>query len=52
LSGDSGARAILQAHPQAIRRLDVNDPGILQDVDTPQDLQRVIDSMRSGKSTG
>jgi molybdenum cofactor cytidylyltransferase len=51
LRGDSGARAILQAHPEAIRRLDFNDPGILQDVDTPQDLQRVIDSMRPGKST-
>jgi molybdenum cofactor cytidylyltransferase len=50
LRGDSGARAILQAHAQAVRRLDVNDPGILQDVDTPQDLQRVIDSMARGES--
>jgi CTP:molybdopterin cytidylyltransferase MocA len=28
----------------------VNDAGILQDVDTPQDLQRVIDSMARRKS--
>jgi molybdenum cofactor cytidylyltransferase len=44
LQGDSGARAILQAHPQAIHRLEVDDPGVLQDIDTPQDLQRVIGS--------
>ena len=44
LQGDSGARAILQAHPQAIHRLAIDDRGVLQDIDTPQDLQRVIDS--------
>jgi molybdenum cofactor cytidylyltransferase len=44
LQGDSGARAILQAHPQAIHRLEVDDSGVLQDIDTPQDLQRVIGS--------
>ena len=44
LQGDSGARAILQAHPQAIHRLEVNDAAVVQDIDTPQDLQRVIGS--------
>ena len=42
LRGDGGARTILHAHPQAIYRLEVDDPGILQDIDTPQDLQRVL----------
>ena len=37
LDGDAGARALLASHQ--IARLDVNDPGILRDVDTPEDLQ-------------
>lgn len=36
LTGDSGAKALLQEHPQAVRRLELNDPGILRDIDTPQ----------------
>jgi molybdenum cofactor cytidylyltransferase len=37
LDGDAGARALLAAH--AVTRVDVDDPGILRDVDTPDDLQ-------------
>ncbi|WP_321846153.1 nucleotidyltransferase family protein [Paraburkholderia bannensis] len=36
LDGDAGARALLAS--QALARIDVNDPGILRDVDTPADL--------------
>lgn len=36
LSGDQGARALLKTHP--VTRLDVDDPGIHYDVDTPADL--------------
>lgn len=36
LDGDAGARALLASHPLA--RIDVNDSGILRDVDTPADL--------------
>lgn len=36
LSGDQGARAILKSHP--VRAVDVDDAGILRDVDTPDDL--------------
>jgi molybdenum cofactor cytidylyltransferase len=36
LDGDAGARALLMAHPPT--RIEVDDPGILQDVDTPADL--------------
>ena len=35
LSGDVGAKPVLQAYPQAIRHLPLNDPGILRDIDTP-----------------
>lgn len=40
LTGDTGAKALLQAHPQALRSLELNDPGILRDIDTPQFLTR------------
>jgi molybdenum cofactor cytidylyltransferase len=36
--GDSGARHVLQANPNSIIELDIDDPGILQDIDTPQAL--------------
>ncbi len=36
LRGDQGARALLKIHP--VTRLDVDDPGIHYDVDTPADL--------------
>lgn len=36
LTGESGAKALIQEHSQVIRYLEVNDPGILRDVDTPQ----------------
>lgn len=38
LGGDQGARALLKAHP--VTRLEVEDSGILQDIDTPADLPR------------
>lgn len=38
LTGDSGARQILEDYPQAITELPVDDPGILADIDTPEDL--------------
>jgi molybdenum cofactor cytidylyltransferase len=36
LTGDAGARALLATHP--VRRLLLDDPGILRDIDTPGDL--------------
>lgn len=41
LSGDSGGRAIVESHPDAVQRLVVADPGILHDIDTPADLARL-----------
>ena len=38
LEGDAGARAILVAHADEITLLDVDDPGVVRDVDTPADL--------------
>lgn len=40
LTGDEGARAVIVAHAQAMTLLDVHDPGVTRDVDTPPDLHR------------
>jgi molybdenum cofactor cytidylyltransferase len=38
LTGDSGARELLRAHGDAVTLVDVEDAGILRDVDTPAAL--------------
>jgi molybdenum cofactor cytidylyltransferase len=38
LTGDDGAKAVVAAHAGEMLRLDVDDPGVLRDIDTPQDL--------------
>lgn len=40
LDGDTGARGLIQRHPEAHRLIEVNDPGVLLDIDRPADLQR------------
>ena len=42
LSGDSGARAVLQRHRDAIRSIECDDPGVLLDIDTRTDLGRAL----------
>ncbi len=38
LTGDEGARAVVMRHARELQRIDVDDPGVLRDVDTPADL--------------
>lgn len=38
LSGDSGGKKLTRMYPQAVRELEISDPGILQDIDTPEEL--------------
>ena len=38
LSGDRGARQILDQHADQLRLIAVNEPGILRDIDAPRDL--------------
>ncbi|WP_412460108.1 NTP transferase domain-containing protein [Pseudomonas sp. SC11] len=40
LDGDHGGRALIEANPHACQVIEVDDPGILHDIDTPGDLQR------------
>ncbi|HJX18151.1 MAG TPA: nucleotidyltransferase family protein [Acidiferrobacterales bacterium] len=42
LSGDAGARAILVRHATSLTRFDVDDAGVVQDVDTPADLAEFV----------
>ncbi|MFV9656412.1 nucleotidyltransferase family protein [Pseudomonas sp. NY15366] len=41
LGGDAGARAVLQHNAEALHIVELNDPGVLQDIDTPADLARL-----------
>lgn len=40
LSGDTGARPVVQHNPEAVRIIELDDPGLLQDVDTAEDWRR------------
>lgn len=40
LRGDEGARSIVEAHRDDLVLIDVDDAGVLDDIDTPNDLQR------------
>ena len=44
LSGDRGARGILDANPEAVVELEVDDPGVLIDVDVADHL-RALDNL-------
>lgn len=46
LSGDSGARAVLEHHRDAIVALEVDDPGVLLDIDARADLTRLSPDAR------
>ncbi|SEJ66380.1 nucleotidyltransferase family protein [Paraburkholderia diazotrophica] len=39
LDGDTGARTLFATH--AVTRIDVDDPGVLSDIDTPEDLRNL-----------
>jgi molybdenum cofactor cytidylyltransferase len=39
VSGDKGARGLLEEHPQRIRSVEMDDDAIHADVDTPEDLR-------------
>lgn len=41
LRGDEGARSLLKQNPGAVTLIDVDDPGVCRDIDTPDDLRRV-----------
>lgn len=50
LDGDTGARAVLQTIGSRLLRIDVEDPGVLLDIDQPEDLARYC-QMAGGVAT-
>ena len=40
-SGDAGAKPVLQQNPNAVSIVELHDPGVLQDIDTPADLSQL-----------
>lgn len=36
--GDTGGREVVRNHPDRVRLIELDDPGILQDIDTPEDI--------------
>jgi molybdenum cofactor cytidylyltransferase len=40
LSGDSGARTVLERHRDTIVLIECDDPGVLLDIDARSDLER------------
>lgn len=40
LGGDEGARSLLAAHASELTKIPVGDPGVLRDIDRPEDLAR------------
>jgi molybdenum cofactor cytidylyltransferase len=43
LSGDRGAKPLFAAHHDEIMEIELGDPGILIDVDTPEALARLAE---------
>lgn len=43
LTGDTGARALIVAHPSAVLRVEVGDVGVVRDVDVPVALMKEVD---------
>jgi molybdenum cofactor cytidylyltransferase len=42
LRGDEGARSVLRQNAALVKLIEVDDPGVCRDIDTPDDLRQVI----------
>src|SRR3989454_737787 len=50
ITGDQGCRAIFGQHTRGILEVPVDDPGILVDLDTPEQITRAEEVVRTGRS--
>ena len=39
LTGDRGGKVILEQHPDALNLVEIDDPGVVRDIDRPEDLE-------------
>jgi xanthine dehydrogenase accessory factor len=42
LSGDQGGRSLLAAHPDDVLEVEIRHPGVVEDVDTPQEYEKIM----------
>jgi len=49
---DQGARFVVNADPERVVYVDVDDPGVSLDLDTPEDLRRAGISLPAGEEKG
>ena len=42
LEGDVGGRTLFSAHPAAINILEMDDPSVVEDADTPEDFEKFL----------
>jgi CTP:molybdopterin cytidylyltransferase MocA len=47
VNGDAGARPFLRAHPDLVTLVECGDTGSADDIDTPEDLARVRENLRT-----
>jgi molybdenum cofactor cytidylyltransferase len=52
IRGDVGCRSIFGNHAESIAKLEVDDPGILLDVDTREDLDNLVEAYGEGEAPG
>jgi nicotine blue oxidoreductase len=46
VTGDTGARPFLRAHPELVTTVECGDTGRPDDIDTPEDLARIRSELR------
>lgn len=49
VTGDVGCRGVIARHQAEVLEVPVDDPGILVDIDTPEDAKRVEDALARGR---
>lgn len=43
---DQGARYVVRRHPDSVSLVEVQDEGVIQNIDTPEDYERLVNSSR------
>ncbi len=51
IEGDAGARHLIGKHPESVVEVEMPDPGVLLDIDTPEALAEAREAPRQGSTT-
>ena len=47
IRGDHGARVLFDQYPEQIEKIDIQNPGILTDVDTKEEYERLVNALKN-----